>query len=234
LRILALETSGAALSAAAVDGPVVRSWYRETLGRGHAERVLPVLRVVMAEAGWAWPALDMLAVALGPGNFTGLRAGIAVARALSLALDRPALGIGTLEAVAQGVAAQAPLQGRAILVVMDARRDRIYAQGFAPDLTALAPPALVSHAEAAALADGLDGSCCLVVGDALPLLADLLNARHETFHGAGPDARDVAAAATWHLSHGRRPGPGAALRPIYVREPDARIGAGASLLVASG
>src|SRR3954447_26669531 len=108
LRILSLETSRAALSAAAVEGPVVRSWYRDMLGRGHAERVLPVLRAVMAEAGWAWPAPALLAVALGPGNFTGLRAGIAVARALSLALDRPALGIGTLEAVAQGVAAQVP------------------------------------------------------------------------------------------------------------------------------
>ena len=53
----------------------------------------------MAEAGWAWRDLELVAVTVGPGTFTGLRAGIAVARALGLALDCPALGVGTLEIV---------------------------------------------------------------------------------------------------------------------------------------
>ena len=52
--------------------------------------------------------LELLAVTVGPGNFTGLRAGIAVARALGLALGCPALGLGTLEAIAQAAAALAP------------------------------------------------------------------------------------------------------------------------------
>ena len=116
---------------------------REVLTRGHAERLLPLLQEVLAQAGWTWRDIDLVVVTEGPGNFTGLRAGIAVARALALALDRPVLGIGTLELLAEAGAAAVPDNPLPILAVIDARREELYAQRFSPDLRPITGPSLV-------------------------------------------------------------------------------------------
>jgi tRNA threonylcarbamoyladenosine biosynthesis protein TsaB len=223
LRILAFDTSGPALSAAAgTDGAAVRAHRREALERGHAERLLPTLTAVLAEAGWAWPMVELVAVTTGPGNFTGLRAGIAVARGLSLALGCPVLGLGTLEVVAQAAARRGGA-GRPILAVLDARRGELYAQAFAADLAPQGPPELLAR-------DELDGrvvaSAGLLAGDP----AAWAGTGREGI-AVGPDACDLLTLASARLAAGvARPAAGTALRPIYLRSPDARVGAGASLL----
>jgi tRNA threonylcarbamoyladenosine biosynthesis protein TsaB len=204
LRVLAFDTSGPALSAAAAEsgGRGVLAWRREELARGHAERLLPMLREVLAGVGWGWADVGLVAVTRGPGSFTGLRAGVAVARALGLSLGCPVLGLGTLEVVAHAAAGA----GRPLLAVLDARRGEVYAQRFAADGSAEGPPELLP-AGTVAEASGVE-------------VAD-----------RAPDARDLAALALARLADGAaRPGPGAGLRPLYVRQPDARPGAGASLL----
>lgn len=202
MRVLALDTSGPALSAAAAEYGRLLAWRREELERGHAERLLPVLTTVLAESGWRWTGIGLVAVARGPGSFTGLRAGIAVARAMSLALGCPVLGVGTLEVMAH---AHGP--GDPVYAVLDARRGELYAQRFAADLAPEGPPGLTP-------AGGPVPAGYRVVTDA-------------------PDARAVAALAMAMLAAGVLPGPGSELRPLYVRPPDARPGAGASLLVAA-
>lgn len=225
MRVLALDSSGPDLSAAAADEGNLRACRRETLGRGHAERILPMLAALLPQAGWRWPDIELIAVTLGPGNFTGLRAGIAVARALCLALDRPALGIGTLETVAQAAAAAGLPPCRELLVAMDARREEVYAQRFDHELTPLDEPALQAPA-------GLRiGAGCILVGDRAPAIAAAIGGRHAAM-AAAPDAAAVAMAAWRRLRQGVAPMPGTALRPVYVRPPDARPGAGASLLAA--
>jgi tRNA threonylcarbamoyladenosine biosynthesis protein TsaB len=203
LRVLAFDTSGPALSVAAADRRCTLAWRREELQRGHAERLLPVLAEVLGEVGWRWADIGLVAVTRGPGSFTGLRAGIAVARALSLAVGCPVLGVGTLEVMAH---AHGP--GSPVYAVLDARRGEVYAQRFAADLAPEGSPGLVP------------------AGEPVPAGYRLVT--------EGPDARPVAALASAALDACDRPGSGNELRPLYIRPPDARPGAGASLLVAAG
>jgi tRNA threonylcarbamoyladenosine biosynthesis protein TsaB len=226
LRLLAFDTSGAALSAAAADDCRILAARYEALPRGHAERLLPMLKVVVGEAGWVWDQIELVVATVGPGNFTGLRAGIATARALALALERPVLGIGTFELAAEAVFQ--PTDHRPIQVVLDARRSEVYTQRFSADLTPQNKPALLSLDR---VVDAwLPGS--RLVGDAVPGLSTLRggNVMLET----RLDARNLVRAARRRLAAGAVPGPGTGLRPLYLRPPDARVAAGASLLTATG
>jgi len=109
MLILAVDTALNACSAAILrSGEVLRSRV-EPMAKGQAERLAPLTREVLVEAGIAPSALDRIAVTRGPGAFTGLRIGLAFARGLAVALDRPCVGISTLEVLAHGASAQRTL-----------------------------------------------------------------------------------------------------------------------------
>jgi tRNA threonylcarbamoyladenosine biosynthesis protein TsaB len=159
LRLLALDTLGPAVSAALVASGRETA-YRAALplegGGQAAERLLPLLDAVLAEAGWGWRDLDLLAVTVGPGGFTAVRTGVATARALALALDRPVVGVGTLEAVAEAaVAAAGP---GPLLALKDLRRGDLAAQAFDADLAPDGPVRLLDRAAASVAAAGRRGS----------------------------------------------------------------------------
>ncbi len=133
--ILAFDTSAAHCAAAVFsDGRVVMRL--EEMQKGQAERLLPLLAEVLAEAGKGWQDLTALAVGTGPGNFTGVRIAVAAARGLALGLGIPAIGVTRLEALAHGLP-------RPLSVIEDARRDEVYVQGFSdqPETAHLAPAA---------------------------------------------------------------------------------------------
>ena len=91
--ILAMDTSTAACSVALWrDGGVVASRF-EVIERGHAEYLVPMIEAVMAEADERPADIDLIAVSIGPGAFTGIRLGLATARAMALAQDIPCIGI---------------------------------------------------------------------------------------------------------------------------------------------
>lgn len=100
--ILAFDTSAAHCAAALVSGDTVLALRDEPMARGQAERLVPLLEDVLAEAGHVWSDLDGLAVVTGPGNFTGLRLAVAAARGLALGLAIPAVGVTIFEALAEG------------------------------------------------------------------------------------------------------------------------------------
>ena len=118
----------------------------------HAARLLAAAEEALGAAGVGWEEVDRLAVGVGPGSFTGLRIGIATARALAQGRGLPLVGVSSLEALARGAAA--PL----VLAVLDARRGEAFAaacrgrpagrsvEGFAP--AALAPDALAERVRA--------------------------------------------------------------------------------------
>lgn len=153
MRVLVLDTALGAATAAvvAVDGsarPVVRS---ETMARGHAEALMPLVRDVLREAG-GLGAVDRIAVTVGPGSFTGLRVGLASARALGLAAGIPVVGVSTLRALAAPAleAATEP-----VAAAIDARHGRVFFQAFGPDGAPLAVASLLAAEDAArALGDG--------------------------------------------------------------------------------
>ena len=124
--ILAFDTSAAHCAAALLSGDRLLVHRFEPMDKGQAERLIPLLDEVLAEARASWPDLCAIAVGTGPGNFTGVRIAVAAARGLALSLGIPAIGVTALEARAFDLP-------RPIVVVEDARRGEIYLQAFGPD-----------------------------------------------------------------------------------------------------
>ncbi|MBS0361667.1 MAG: tRNA (adenosine(37)-N6)-threonylcarbamoyltransferase complex dimerization subunit type 1 TsaB [Proteobacteria bacterium] len=214
--VLGLDTCLNACSVAVLDGERVLASAREVMARGHQERLAPMARDVVAEAGVGFDALDRIATTVGPGSFTGLRVGVAFAKGLALALDRPSVGIGTLEALAQ----QAPSAGKGGLVfpAIDARRGQLYLQAFEDGRALMAPDAVTAEVAAARIAELSQGRPFTLVGSGAPLLSDFAPSA-AVIETEGADARDVA-----RLAQARAPGP---LKPLYLRAPDAKLPASA-------
>ena len=133
--ILAFDTSAARCAAALVSGGRVLVARDEATDRGQAERLLPMLQEMLAEAGLGWNDLDGIAVATGPGNFTGVRIAVAAARGLALALGVPAVGVTAFEALAG--------PGEATVAIED-RRGTVFVQRF-EDRVPLGEPAAGAH-----------------------------------------------------------------------------------------
>jgi len=102
LIVLAIDTALDACSVAAIEDDDMRAVQSERMARGQAERLAPMVRDVMAAAGIRADRIDRVAVTVGPGSFTGVRVGLAFARAFALAIGKPCLGVPTLEALALG------------------------------------------------------------------------------------------------------------------------------------
>src|SRR5690606_18495806 len=100
MLILCIDTAGADCAVLLSRDGAVLAQARETLGRGHAERLAPMAREVVEGAGETIAALDRIAVVTGPGSFAGIRVGVAFARGLALTLDVPALGVSLFDLMA--------------------------------------------------------------------------------------------------------------------------------------
>lgn len=98
--VLAIDTALDACSVAITCDEAVLSSLSEPMSRGQAERLAPMVQEAVAQAGVALAQLDRIAVTTGPGSFTGVRVGLSFARALALALNKPCVGVSTLEALA--------------------------------------------------------------------------------------------------------------------------------------
>lgn len=123
MKVLGLDTATEACSAAlAMDGAVIERY--EVLGRGHAERLLPMVQELLAEAGVALAALDAVAFGRGPGGFTGLRIAAGVTQGLAFGAGLPVVPVSDLAALA---ARAATLRGaRWVLPCLDARMAQVY------------------------------------------------------------------------------------------------------------
>ncbi|MDA8126096.1 MAG: tRNA (adenosine(37)-N6)-threonylcarbamoyltransferase complex dimerization subunit type 1 TsaB [Deltaproteobacteria bacterium] len=122
MRILAIECATSTVGLALLDGETVRGELYLNLGSHHAEVLLPALEKLLAMTGVTLGSLDLLACTVGPGSFTGLRIGVSTVKGLALALDRPVVGVSTLEALAQNVLPT----DRLICSLLDARKSQAY------------------------------------------------------------------------------------------------------------
>ncbi len=120
--ILAFDTSAAHCAAALLSGDTLLAARSEEMGRGQAERLMPLLEEILAGAGKGWADLDAIGVGTGPGNFTGIRISVAAARGLALALRIPAVGVSGFEARACGEAANP------VWIAIEAPRAMVYLQ----------------------------------------------------------------------------------------------------------
>ena len=122
MLILAFESSAKAASAALVRDGKLLSQYSQCSGLTHSRTLLPMGEDMLKNAELSMSDADLLAVAHGPGSFTGVRIGVSMVKGLAWALDKPCVGVSTLEAMAwHGLAA-----GGLICPVMDARRSQVY------------------------------------------------------------------------------------------------------------
>jgi tRNA threonylcarbamoyladenosine biosynthesis protein TsaB len=215
VSVLAFDTAGNGCSAAVLRDGEIAAHRFAAMARGQSEQLLPMVETVLDEAGLAIAALDLIAVTVGPGAFTGLRIGIAAARGLALASGVPALGVTSFAAVAAQVPRQARA-GRALVVALDSRRSEFYLQAFDSDGVPLGEGALVAPAE---LPGWVPSGRLLLAGDAAPEVAAALAAcRPEVALGSGiADAADIARLAASAWRPGLRPAPP---RPLYLRPPD--------------
>lgn len=166
MRVLGIDTATAIASVGAVtaDATVER---QQPMAGSHARTLLPLIDDVLSAAGIGLRDLDLLAVSIGPGSFTGLRIGLAVVKGLALAAEIPLVGVPTLRAYALSVGERS----EAVWPVLDARKGEVYAAGyrwFGGELAEVAAPAAVAPATLAARLQGP----CLLVGDGVDAYAD--------------------------------------------------------------
>ncbi|PPK69601.1 tRNA (adenosine(37)-N6)-threonylcarbamoyltransferase complex dimerization subunit type 1 TsaB [Actinokineospora auranticolor] len=204
MLVLAVDTATPAVTAGVVEvagGASTLLAARVTVdARAHGELLTPHLRDALAEAGRAFADVDALVCGIGPGPFTGLRAGMVTAAALGHALDRPVHPVCSLDAIA------ADVPGEPLLVVTDARRREVYWAAYAADGSRRTEPAVAPPAEVAARVAEL--GVTRVAG------ADLFDFGLPRVGSAHPSPLGLVAAADL----GAEPGP---LTPLYLRRPDA-------------
>lgn len=202
MRTLVVDTATAACSVALVDGAVLMATTSERVGRGHAERLLPMI----AELPGGGRA-DRIVVDCGPGSFTGIRVGIAAARGLGLGWGVPVTGCSSMALIAAHYFAEHP--GHApIAVILEGGHGEVFVQGFSARPFA-ATSALESLGPAAAIAAlgkrtgvGSGVRFLAAINPGLPMIEALPDAGH--FLALAPDFSALPP------------------RPIYGRMPDAK------------
>jgi tRNA threonylcarbamoyladenosine biosynthesis protein TsaB len=219
--VLGLDTATSATVAGVLRGDAlfeVRDDPAPGARPAHAARLLAAAEEALGEAGVGWEQVDRLAVGVGPGSFTGLRIGIATARALAQARGLPVVGVSSLEALARG--AEAPV----VLAVLDARRGEAFAaaymgsdpsrlvEGFAP--AALAPDALAERVRALPAPP-------LAVGDGAVRFRGSLEAAGALVPPDEDGVHRLRAEHVCRLGAEGSPTDRDALLPDYLREPDA-------------
>lgn len=217
VRVLAFETSSRRGSVAAVeDGRVIASRSHEAVDQ-HAERLPGLLEGVLAEAGWSRGAIDRVAAGRGPGSFTGLRIGLALAQGIALGLGVPCVGVGSLRAMAAAV--PAGVQGARVCCA-DARRSELFVAVYDALGGTRWPAAALPVLEARTrLARELGAEPLVLVGEAAGLLdphgapaLDWYRGEHADLPHAG-----VVGQVAERLEPGQHPA-----EPEYVRDADAR------------
>ena len=123
MKLLALDSSGLVASVAILDGETLVAEYTLNYKKTHSQTLLPMLDEIVKMTQTELSEMDAIAVAAGPGSFTGLRIGSATAKGLGLALNKPIISVPTLE----GIACNFYGTDAIICPMMDARRNQVYA-----------------------------------------------------------------------------------------------------------
>lgn len=226
MKILAFDTTMDVCSAALLRDDVVLAHRAEELRRGHAEALMPMIEGVLSSAAQAYTDLDLIAVTVGPGSFTGQRVGVAAARGLGLALSLPVQGVTTLEVMAfQARHDNRSAGNEAVVGVLDAGRGQLYLQVFqAPEVwpETRSTPLVTKPADAPS---HIPGGPLLLAGSGSELaLAELTAARVDvqaTACDLSPDAVFAAQLAARHVV--AKGLPTAPPSPLYLRAPDAKL-----------
>lgn len=217
--LLTIDTSANLCAASVSDGEAELGRAVRDIGKGHAEQLMAVIGEAMAEAGRSYADIGAVAVSIGPGSFTGVRVGVATARGLALALGVPAIGVTTLDALAEE--ARAAFPGRPVLGAIDARRDELYLAAYDAGGTRSAGPMVGTLPQAVELALGGDH---VLAGSA----AQMIQAAAGRAFDVGPVGATADIAIYARLAE-RQGTAGPKPAPLYLRAADAKPQAGFTL-----
>ena len=219
MNVLAFDTCFGAVSAAVRWRSAGGEWLLreayEARTAGHAERLFPMIAEVMEGAGLAFSLIDRIAVTLGPGTFTGVRVGVAAARAFALSTDRPVVGTTSLAVMAQcaDLLIGRERAGRPLAVAVDARRGMVYLQVFPSHAIGTGDAQLTTPGQAARV---IGRQPVLIVGSgAAAVVAAAEGYAEARLPDLQPHARSLAIMAPELAPVGR-------VTPIYLRQPDAK------------
>ena len=219
MKILALESSATAASVAICQDEALIAQSFQHTGLTHSQTLLPMVQNLLASCQLSLSDIDLIAVAAGPGSFTGLRIGVSAAKGLAWAQDIPCAACSALEAMAWNLVGH---QGE-ICAAMDARRSQVYNARFRSDgekITRITEDRAISLADLAAEMAGEETEK-LVVGDGAPLCYNELKNQGLPLRLAPPNLRMQSAYGVarlgLELSKRGEAIPGGSLVPVYLR-----------------
>lgn len=231
--ILALDTTTRAGSVTLMRDDTLLDLFVGAAERTHATRLPGDLTDRLALHGLSLPDVDLFAVAIGPGSFTGLRIGIATVQGLAFAGNRPVAGVSALDALAESARLEAVVAGRdrptVVAAWMDAQRGEVYAALYrttADGCETLDPPRVGTPAEVLDAWSGLVTDAEPVfIGEGAVVYGDVVRricASAVTIDPTPPLTPAIATLAGQQAAAGLV-GPPHAVKPLYVRRPDAEL-----------
>lgn len=208
LLVIDTSSSNCAVFAKRADG--VSHQKTDVIGRGHAECLIAMIDDVLDQLGLAYADLTRLGVTVGPGSFTGVRVGVSAIRGLALALEIPAIGVSTLQAL------QAEIMDTGHrLVLIDAKRQEFYAELFGPSGTSVGGAMLIKENDDFP-ASWLELERLCLIGSGAPNFVDRLSNATLISDMAAPDIATVARLVENTDETSQKP------KPLYLRKPDAK------------
>ncbi len=220
MLILAMDTATLVSSVALAAPDRLLAELTLQTRKTHSERLMPHIEQLLTLAETDKAAVGAVAASIGPGSFTGLRIGLATAKALAYALRVPLVGVPTLAALAFGC----PVPGALLAPTMDAQKGNIYLALYhwqGNDLEEVLPPAVMAHEEAAAALAAQPGA--VVFGEAVELYGEAFRQAGVALaepHVAMPRAGSVALLGARLLAAGVRHD-AMDLAPLYIRRSEA-------------
>ncbi len=219
--VLGIDTSSDVASVAVVSDDKLIAEYTLNFKKTHSERLMPMIDAMLSDCGVELSAVDAFAVSIGPGSFTGLRIGIATAKGLAQACNKPVIPVGTLE----GMAYNLPMCEHLIVPIMDARRQQVYTATYIWDedgFREVEEPRAVSIDEC--ISDCGNFVEVVFVGDGVPVYKDYILDKmgdKAKFAPAGNNLQRAASVAALAIANADRAKTCHEIVPVYIRKSQA-------------
>ena len=219
--VLGIDTATSGCAAALIRNADCLAEAAMRMTRGQSEALAPMIDDVIRRGGIAFADIDAIAVTRGPGAFTGLRIGLAAARAMALAISRPCLGINTFEVLFTQVRKTGVLgDADAVLVAVDSKREEQFIAVFDPSGMPLGEPAAMRPQEARRHLGNARRVC--IVGDGADKVAPGLDNDFDVIRPPGIEVPDPVVVAELGLNFlgSNKTSPAT---PLYLRPPDVSV-----------
>jgi len=217
--LLGIDTATTGCSVALMRAETCLAENQTRMLRGHSEALPMMIDTVMKSAGVSFDQLDGIAVTRGPGAFTGLRVGLAAARALALSINKPCIGISTFESLSAETRRQEVIDAdTALIVSIESKRTELFVAIYGSGGAETSPPSAQRPDEVEILDESI--SSVVIVGDASEKIEQALDGKIQTRRIKEIEVPDAKIVATLALQYIEKPEL-ALPTPFYLRAPDA-------------